>query len=253
MSLPRRERQLDLGPRSAEVDARGHERQAPLRGLAHQPLDLAPVEQQLARALGIVVLARGLVGRDVHVAQPDLAVAHLGVGVLELDAAGAQRLDLRALQHDPGLEPLEQVVAKAGLAVGGHVAGRRLALAFFAIRPTSMQAGERSTRPRGGLDPVDRHLDRVAQAEPAARALVLERGAQLVQRPPAAQPARGQKPSKPSSPKRTKAPFSIRPTTSPSNVGDVAVARPACARAGRRGTRRRRRARSSSPRARSPS
>src|SRR5437867_4028989 len=63
-----RQRELDLGPRPREVEAGGHERQAALARLADQPLDLAAVEQELAVALGLVVLAAGRrVGRDVHV------------------------------------------------------------------------------------------------------------------------------------------------------------------------------------------
>src|SRR3954451_23558525 len=72
--LALRHRELDLGPRPVPVEARGHDRQALLRGRAEQPLDLAAVQQQLPRTLGVVVLARRLVGRDVHVAQPYLAV-----------------------------------------------------------------------------------------------------------------------------------------------------------------------------------
>ena len=52
-----------------------------------EPVELAPVQQQLARALGIVVLARGRrVGRDVDGVQPQLAVADRRVAVLQLRA-----------------------------------------------------------------------------------------------------------------------------------------------------------------------
>ena len=52
------DRELDLRPRAREVDPRRHDRQPLLGRLADQPLDLALVQQQLARPLGIVVLAR---------------------------------------------------------------------------------------------------------------------------------------------------------------------------------------------------
>src|SRR4051795_4608712 len=47
-----------LGPPAGEVQAGRDDRQALLAGLADQPLDLAPVQEQLPRALGLVVLAR---------------------------------------------------------------------------------------------------------------------------------------------------------------------------------------------------
>src|SRR4029453_6353700 len=91
------ERDLDLGARAVEVDAGGHEGQPALLGLGHHALDLALVGQELARAIGVVVLAAGgPVGRNVDVVQPQLAVAHLRVAVLDLRRAAAQRLDLRA-------------------------------------------------------------------------------------------------------------------------------------------------------------
>ena len=72
--LARGQRQLDLRPRSLEVDPGRDQGQAALRRFADQALDLGPVQEQLARPLRLVVLAAGrLVGRDVEVAQPDLA------------------------------------------------------------------------------------------------------------------------------------------------------------------------------------
>src|SRR3954451_24006085 len=49
---------LDLRVRALEVHARGDERQAALLGRAGQAVDLAAVQEQLARALRLVVLAR---------------------------------------------------------------------------------------------------------------------------------------------------------------------------------------------------
>src|SRR6202022_2735150 len=141
-----------LGVRPGEVDARRYEREPALLDAALDAVDLAPVGQQLARALGIVVVARRrAVGRNVHVVQPQLAVADAGVAVLELCPAGAQRLDLRALQHDAALQALEQVVAKRRVAVARHVARPDL-LAFALGHPVHEPyiAGSRTTRPRGG-------------------------------------------------------------------------------------------------------
>ena len=196
-----------------------------------------------------------LVRRDVHVAQPDLAVAHLGVGVLELHRAVAQRLDLRALQHDPGLE-----LARAGCSgssPGGWwrrrpAAALRLRFLAIGLRVCTRRA-TRSTRPRARLDPVDRHLDRVARAAAGGPS----------PRPPAPCRARSASTSRaaggwaagPRSPPRRSA--RTRPSRSgrpprPRSGGVPGSAPTRRARAGTRGRRRRRRARSSSPRARSP-
>ena len=63
--------------------------------------------------------------------QPDLAVVDAGVGIAERRLARPQRLHLAALEDDPGLERLEQVVVVPGTPVlgdpavplGGSVAG----------------------------------------------------------------------------------------------------------------------------------
>src|SRR5215211_1572858 len=155
--LALRHGQLDLCARAAPVEARGHDREALLGGRAEKAKEIAAVQEELARALRLVVVARGLVRRDVHVAEPDLAVAHLGVGVLQLDAALPDRLHLGPLQHDPRLELLEQVEAEARLPVRGDVARCRLALALLG-HATSMtlparDQRDRAARPRGQPPP----------------------------------------------------------------------------------------------------
>src|SRR5688500_18663933 len=103
--LATRGRELDLRAPVGEVDPRRDDRQALLGDPAEEALDLTPVEQELARALGLVVLPRRrLVGRDVQVVEPHLAVADDRVGVLQLGAPVAQGLDLGALQHHAGLD-----------------------------------------------------------------------------------------------------------------------------------------------------
>jgi hypothetical protein len=139
--LAARQRDLHLGAHAAgEVDARRDEREALLARLADQPLDLRAVHEQLARALGLVVLPRGrAVGRDVDVVEPDLAVVDGGVAVLDLRLALAQRLDFGAGQHHARLPLVEEVEAVRRLPVGRHVARSRLALGLrhgTPIQPT---------------------------------------------------------------------------------------------------------------------
>src|SRR5919202_1090570 len=140
--LAARERDLDLRAGAGEVDPRRHEREAALVDAPDQPLDLALVGEQLARALGLVVLpARRPIRRDVDVVQPQLAVADARVAVLELGLARAQRLHLGALEHDAGLELVEELVAVGGVAVRRHVARRRLALLAGLRHEVSVVAG----------------------------------------------------------------------------------------------------------------
>ena len=62
-----------------------------------EPLDLLPVKQELARPVGVVVGAVPLrVLGHVEADEPRLAVAHLGVRLLQRRLAAAQRLHLGA-------------------------------------------------------------------------------------------------------------------------------------------------------------
>src|SRR5204862_395491 len=93
--LAARQSQLDLGVWSLEVDAGGDQRQTAALRAADQPVDLVPVQEQLAWTLWVVVLVRGRrVGRDVGVAKPNLAALDHGIRVAKLGLALPQGLDL---------------------------------------------------------------------------------------------------------------------------------------------------------------
>src|SRR4051794_28204130 len=156
------ERDLDLRAPVLEVDPRRHDRQAALGHTAEEPLDLAPVGEQLARPLGLVVVLRGrLVGRDVDVLEPQLALLHVDVAVLDLGAALAQRLDLGALQDDAALELVEQLEAVRRLAVRRDVGGVDLALALGHLRRPRAGAGGPAS---GGAGPRARWSRRASRA-----------------------------------------------------------------------------------------
>ena len=72
-----------------------------------------------------------------------------GVAVLQLRAGGAQRLDLGALEHDPALQALDEVVAVAGVAVGRHVARSDLALALSLCHRLQLSLARRARDRRG--------------------------------------------------------------------------------------------------------
>ena len=66
--------------------------------------------------------------------QPQLAFPNLGVGILDLNRALAERFDLGPLQLDAALDLLGDLVAVAGLAVGCDVARSDLLFACFSRR-----------------------------------------------------------------------------------------------------------------------
>src|SRR6266550_2621793 len=105
------QRELDLRPPVLEVELRRNERQSPLGDLAREGVDLLPVKKELPVAIRIVIGEIALVvDRDVGADQPGFPLADIRVGLLEGGPAVPKGLHLRAGQHDPGLDPLEQVV-----------------------------------------------------------------------------------------------------------------------------------------------
>ena len=110
--------ELDLRSAVPEVDPERHEGGAALREGALDLDDLLAVQEQLALADGIELFARVGVGQHVHPEEPELVVVDAGVGVLQVGAAFAHRLDLGAREHDPGFPRVEDVVVVPRLAVG---------------------------------------------------------------------------------------------------------------------------------------
>ncbi len=99
-----------------------------------------PVEEELAPAVGVVRTEprRLAVRGNVDAVEPELAVDDPSVRVLQCDPPAAERLDLRALQDDPALDGLEDLVVVAGAAVGRDhpvaAAGAARSLAVCRVR-----------------------------------------------------------------------------------------------------------------------
>src|SRR5512133_2455634 len=97
--LAPRECDLELRAAVLEVEAGRHERQPLLVDGPDQGIDLAPVQEELPVAVGVVVGDVSLcVLVDVGADEPDLAVADVGIRLGERDTAVAERLDLRSGQ-----------------------------------------------------------------------------------------------------------------------------------------------------------
>ena len=117
------------------------------------------------------------------------------------------------------------------------------------LAASARPAGIRSTRPRGRLDALHRHLDRVADPQRAARVPADQRRALLVQLVPVAQaPGRQEALEALVAEADERALRRSGPRSRPRSAGSSPGE--ACARAGTPGRCRRRSARSSSPRAR---
>ena len=112
------ERELDLRAAVLPVQARGDERVPALAHLARERVDLPPLEQEPAVAVGVVVrdVAVAVLG-DVGADEPDLVAAHLAEGPLEVRLSVAEGLHLRADELEPRLYPLDEVVVVPGAAV----------------------------------------------------------------------------------------------------------------------------------------
>src|SRR5690606_30727170 len=104
--LALRQGELDLRPPSrVEVDRQRDQRHPLALDRADHLLDLAPMEQQLARPFRLVIetVAVAELG-NVRVDQPGLAILHVGVALGDRAAAVAQALHFGAGKRDPGLE-----------------------------------------------------------------------------------------------------------------------------------------------------
>ena len=90
---------LHLDVRALKVQLQGHQRIALLCHQAEQFEDLFFMHKQAAGAKRITIEDIAvLVGADVHLAHEEFPVVDGAVGVLEIDRAGAQTLDLGAEQ-----------------------------------------------------------------------------------------------------------------------------------------------------------
>src|SRR5204863_3544998 len=124
------ERQLDLGAALlVEIELERHDGHPLALDRAAELVDLTPVEEQSARALGGVIEAAGLqIFGNVGVDEPKVPAARVGVGLADRGLAGAQRLHLAAGERDASLEHFADLVVEARLAVVGDDA--QLAVGF---------------------------------------------------------------------------------------------------------------------------
>ncbi|SRR6266487_5302167 len=90
------QRKFNLYSAVLEVHSRWDESQAFLLGLADQLTELFFMHQEFPRAQGSMVVDVAMfVGADMAVQEPEFAVFDQAVGVLQVDLAATDRLDLR--------------------------------------------------------------------------------------------------------------------------------------------------------------
>src|SRR5262249_38841843 len=117
--------EFDLHPPVPEVAAQRHERGTLLRARLLELVDLTPVKEQLAPALGVEFGPGERVRSDVHAVEPHLAALDARVGVSEVGFAIADRLHLAADQRDPALVRLVDEVVVARTSVHDRRSRRR--------------------------------------------------------------------------------------------------------------------------------
>src|SRR5215208_4806098 len=100
------EAELELRPAARrQVEPERDDREALRFRLAEELVDLGAPQQQLARPLRLMVVTIRLLERgDVGADQPGLVALDAGIRIGQIHLAGADRLDLRPRQDDPGLK-----------------------------------------------------------------------------------------------------------------------------------------------------
>ena len=112
--------QLDFDPGVGEIDGQGDESHAVLFDGAVQAHDLALVHEQLTRAAGILVENIALfIGADVHAVDGKLPVLDDAVGVLQVDVALTDGLDLCPHKGDARLELFQNEIVVVSFTVFG--------------------------------------------------------------------------------------------------------------------------------------
>src|SRR5262245_10000123 len=115
--------ELGLGTTLHPVETERHQREPALLDLPAQLVELAAVQQELALTLRVVAeLAGGAVRADVDAHQEELVAEEAGVGVLQVDAAVAERLHLAPDERQARLQALVEMVLVEGPPVDGDVA-----------------------------------------------------------------------------------------------------------------------------------
>src|SRR5215472_2028167 len=124
--FPLRQRDLTFYLPVLEIHSRGNQRVTTLLGLAQQLTQLFSVHQQFARPQRSVMRITGvLIGADVRVQQPELAVFHERIGVFEVGAAGANRFHLGSGQDHSRFQAIFEEVVVTGRPVDRGVAFSR--------------------------------------------------------------------------------------------------------------------------------
>src|SRR5271165_1009417 len=129
----------------AEVHACGNEGEALLLGLANQLVQLATVNQQLARAQRLMIEdVAMLIDTNVRVDEPEFAILHQSISVFQVGAPAANGLHLRATQSNSGLELVQKEIIVRGSPIDRRVAqsaGRRIAPTLLLLLGTNCGLG----------------------------------------------------------------------------------------------------------------
>src|SRR5208282_497058 len=151
--LAARQRQLDLGTTLlVEIELERDQRHAIALDCADQFVDLAAVQQKLARPLRRVIEAVRLpIFGNVRVDEPDFPAAGVGVGFPDRGLALTQLLHLRSGERDARLHGLVDKVVETRLAVVGDDTELSFSLRRHAAVPLSDSLARRESRSAAAL------------------------------------------------------------------------------------------------------
>ena len=109
-----------------EIEFERHNRHAIALHRRHQLVQLALMQQQLARLGGFVIMAvTGNIFGNIGIHQIAFALAHSGEAMRQIGLAEAQRFHFRALQHQTGFKGFSDLKIATGAAVFSNCAVSR--------------------------------------------------------------------------------------------------------------------------------
>jgi hypothetical protein len=106
------------------IKPKGHQSQTFLDYLARKAVNFLSMKKKLARPGWLMsVIASSIVGGNVAIVEPQLAIFWLGVGVTQVHLAFPDGFNLRTLQDDSCLKAFLDMVVVISFAINGYHAG----------------------------------------------------------------------------------------------------------------------------------
>jgi hypothetical protein len=116
--------QFQLSHPMSNIEPKRHQSQTLLHYLACEPIDFLFVQQKLTRPDRIMgVIASGIVGGNMAVMEPQLAILGPGIGVTQVDLAFPDGFDLRTPEDNPSFKAFLNKIVVVSFAINGDYVG----------------------------------------------------------------------------------------------------------------------------------